>query len=66
MFIDDICLFYPIKIDFIPKAHTGRDTSLLFEFIRLNGLLLNANKTSLIRFRPHAVSIAMEWLMETT
>ena len=55
MFPDDICLLYPFKTDLILKTHIDRDASLLFEFTRLNGLLLNSDKSSLINFRPHVV-----------
>lgn len=57
MFADDICLFYPYKYDLALKTKIERDASLIFEFARLNRLVLNPNKTKLLRFRPHALSI---------
>lgn len=57
MFADDICLFYPYKYDEVLRVHIEKDASLLFEFARLNRLCLNPDKTKLIRFRPHSISI---------
>lgn len=54
MFADDICLFYPYKFDQVLKTYIERDLSLIFEFARINKLLLNADKTKLIRFRPNS------------
>ena len=56
MFVDDVCLFYSYKYDLSLKAYMERDISLIFEFARLNKLVLNADETKLMRFRPHAFS----------
>ena len=56
MFADDVCLFYPYKYDLSLKANMERDISLIFKFARLNKLVLNPDKTKLVRFRPHAFS----------
>ncbi|XP_075158740.1 uncharacterized protein LOC142231945 [Haematobia irritans] len=53
MFADDICLFYPYKYDIALRANIERDSALLCEFARVNRLVLNADKTKLIRFRPN-------------
>ena len=52
MFTDDVCLFYPYKYDLVLKTYMERDVALILEFVRLNRLKLNADKTKLIRFRP--------------
>lgn len=57
MFADDICLFYPYKYDLVLKTQIERDVSLLFEFARINGLLLNPNKTKMVRFRPRSANV---------
>ncbi|XP_075163247.1 uncharacterized protein LOC142235881 [Haematobia irritans] len=54
MFADDVCLFYPYKSDTVLRALMERDSALIFEFARLNGLLLNPSKIKVIRFRPHS------------
>ena len=56
MFADGICVFYLFKHNLILKTYIEINASLLFEFTHLNGSLLNSDETSLIRFRPHAVS----------
>lgn len=57
MFADDVCVLYPYKHDLVLKTQIERDAALIFEFARLNRLLLNPGKTNLIRFRPHSLSI---------
>lgn len=52
MFADDVCLFYPYKYDLVLKTYMERDVALILEYVRLNRLKLNADKTKLIRFRP--------------
>lgn len=54
MFADDVSIFYPYKFDLVLKTQMERDSALLFEFARLNRLVLNADKTKLLRFRPHS------------
>lgn len=54
MFADDICLFYPYKYEQVLKTNMEKDMSLIFEFARINKLILNADKTKLIRFRPNS------------
>lgn len=56
MYADDICLFYPYKSDTVSKAYIERDTAILCEFIRLNKLVLNSEKTKLLGFRPYSVN----------
>lgn len=56
MFADDVCLFYPYKHDLVLRTQMERDVALIFEFARLNRLLLNPNKTKVVRFRPHPSS----------
>lgn len=52
MFADDICLFYPYKSELVLRTVMERDASLIFEYFRVNKLVINANKTKLIRFKP--------------
>lgn len=47
MFADDVCLLYPYKYDLILKTYIERDAALIFEFARLNRLLLDSMKTKL-------------------
>lgn len=54
MFADDVCLFYPYKYDLVLKTNMERDVSLIFEFARVNKLVLNASKTKLVRFKPNS------------
>lgn len=53
MYADDICMFYPYKHEIVLKAHMEYDAALVAEYLRLNKLILNAEKTKLLRFRPH-------------
>lgn len=53
LYADDICLFYPYKHETAVKAYMERDAALIFEFSRINKLVLNASKTKLLRFRPY-------------
>lgn len=53
IYADDICLLYPYKYEAVAKAYVERDAALISEFLRLNKLLLNANKTRLVRFKPY-------------
>lgn len=57
MFADDVCMFYPYKYDLVLKSNMERDVALLFEYARLNGLMLNPSKTKMVRFRPQAYSL---------
>lgn len=57
MFADDICLFYPYKNELVLKTAIERDVSFIFEFARINKLVLNASKTKLIRFRPNSYNV---------
>lgn len=52
MFADDICLLYPYKYDIELKVRMEHDAALIVEFARLNRLLINPNKTKIVRFRP--------------
>lgn len=61
MFADDVSIFYPYKHDLVLKTNMERDSALLFEFARLNHLVLNANKTRLIRFRPHSRTLNQDF-----
>lgn len=57
MFADDVSIFYPYKNDLVLKTQIERDASLIIEYARINGLVLNPDKTKLLRFRPHSPSI---------
>ncbi|XP_075162787.1 uncharacterized protein LOC142235420 [Haematobia irritans] len=61
MFADDVCLFYPYKYDVALKSFMERDSAMLFEFARINGLLINPSKTKVVRFRPHSTAINHEF-----
>ena len=52
MYADDICLVYPQKHETVVNAYMERDSALICKFPRINKLILNANKTQLIRFKP--------------
>lgn len=56
MYADDICLFYPYKYEAVVKAYMEKDAALIGEFIRLNKLMLNTEKTRLLRFRPYLIN----------
>ena len=47
IFADNVCLFYPDKYDFSLEANMERNITLIFEFARLNNLLLSADKIKL-------------------
>ena len=51
MFADDVYLFYPYKYDLSLEANMQRDIFLIFEFDSLNKLVLNVDKTKLVRFK---------------
>ncbi|XP_075167930.1 uncharacterized protein LOC142240098 [Haematobia irritans] len=53
-YADDISLFYPYNHDVILRAQIERDAETLREFARINRLVLNAEKTKVVRFRPHS------------
>lgn len=53
MYADDISIFYPYKHDVILKFQMEHDAELIQEYMRLNRLILNPDKTKLLRFRPH-------------
>lgn len=55
MFADDICLLYRYKYPLVLETQVGYDASILAEYIRLNKLVLNADKTKFIRFRPYVL-----------
>ena len=55
MFVDDIRVLYPYKYDLVLKTLIKKDASLIFEIAGLYRLLLNSDKTNLIRFRPHSL-----------
>lgn len=55
MFADDISVFYPYKHETALKAHMEYDAAMIAEYARINKLMLNAEKTKLIRFRPYLV-----------
>ncbi|XP_075163372.1 uncharacterized protein LOC142236006 [Haematobia irritans] len=52
IYADDICLMYPYNNESMVKLYIERDASLIFEFVRLNKLFMNTDKTQLMRFRP--------------
>lgn len=54
MYADDISLFYPYHHDVILKAQIEHDATLILEYVRINKLQLNAEKTKLIRFKPYS------------
>lgn len=54
IYADDISLFYPYKHETVVKAYMEHDAAIIFEFARINKLILNANKTQLIRFKPYS------------
>lgn len=53
MYADDICLLYPYINEVALKVHMERDAAIISEYARLNKLVLNAEKTKLLRFRPY-------------
>lgn len=55
MYADDISLFYPYKHETALKVHMEYDAALISEYLRLNRLKLNAEKTKILRFRPYLV-----------
>lgn len=55
MYADDISLFYPYSHEVILRAHIEEDAKTISEFARVNRLVLNAEKTKLLRFRPCSV-----------
>lgn len=57
MFADDLSIFYPYKFDKVLKVQIERDSALVFEYARLNRLVLNPKKTKLLRFRPSSLII---------
>ena len=52
MYADHISIFYPYKYEDAVKAYIDRDVALIVEYMRINKLFLNPDKTKLIRFRP--------------
>lgn len=52
-YADDICVLYPYTDEKALKVHMERDAALIFEFSRLNRLVINSSKTKLVRFRPY-------------
>lgn len=52
MYADDLCILYPYKEHLVFKTFAERDAALITEYARLNKLVLNPNKTKLLRFRP--------------
>lgn len=55
MYADDITILYPYNHEAILRAQMEHDSELVLEYTRLNKLVLNANKTHLLRFRPYTV-----------
>lgn len=53
LYADDICLLYPYDYETVVKAHMEWDAAIISDFSRMNRLFLNANKTQVIRFKPH-------------
>ena len=53
MYADDICVLYPYKHEIALKTYMKREIALIFEFARLNKLVINSAKTKLLRFRTH-------------
>lgn len=53
MYADDLCVLYPYKSVTMLKDIIERDAMLITKFVKNNMLVLNANKTKFIRFRPH-------------
>lgn len=58
MYADDISLFYPYKHEAALKPYMERDASLIFEYSRLNKLVINTKKTKLVRFKPRLTNDA--------
>lgn len=54
MYADDMSLFYPYCHEVILKAQIEHDANAIHDFARINGLVLNSEKTRIVRFRPHA------------
>lgn len=55
MYADDLSLFYPYKHEVIVKCQIEHDVELVQEYMRLNRLVLNPDKTKLLRFRPYNI-----------
>lgn len=53
LYADDILLLYPYHHEVILKSQMEHDAAIIAEFCRINRLVLNSNKTKIIRFRPH-------------
>ncbi|XP_075163964.1 uncharacterized protein LOC142236620 [Haematobia irritans] len=52
MYADDIALLYPYNHEAILKGQMEHDAKIISEFCRINKLIINPNKTKLMRFRP--------------
>lgn len=55
MFADDICLLYGYKHKPVLQTQVEYDAAMLSEYVRINKLILNAEKTKFIRFRPYVL-----------
>lgn len=53
MFTDDICFLYNYNHEQVLQTHIEYDAAILSEFLRINKLILNANKTKFLRFKPY-------------
>ena len=51
MFSENICILYPYKHDLVLKAEVDKEASLIFEFAKLNRLLLNSIKSNLFEYK---------------
>ena len=51
MYADNLCLLYRYNENLVCKIFGERDASLIGEFSRINKLVLNHNKTKLVRFK---------------
>ena len=57
MFADDVSIYYTYKYVYVLKTNVESNSALIFEFARLNRLMINPTKTNVIRFRPHSANM---------
>lgn len=55
MFADDICLLNRYKHPLVLQTQVEYDAAMLSEYVRLNKLILNTDKTKFIRFKPYVL-----------
>ena len=55
LYADDIFIFYSYKHKTTYKAYVKKDADIIFEYARINKLVIKTSKTKIIRFKPYSV-----------